>query len=329
MTKLDYTQGIDLLKNAHSIAICGHVNPDGDCLGSVLGLALGLRSLGYSVTPLLATRDNPKTYDFLPGHEDLMPACEYHANPDVFIMVDVPNTQRAGDGEYVFKRAKKTMVIDHHQGDGEFADVAYIDTTAAAVGMLIWDFLAQAGAELSPDIATCCYTALVTDTGKFQFQNADARALDAAASMARAGAVPSDIAAQVYQRRSWAALQLEALVIQRIERLFDGKVALSWIQESDLKQLNASKDDGDSLIDAIRVLDGAEIAVMLRDQGSIVRGSIRSKTDWDVAAIAEKMNGGGHKAAAGFTLHKSLEDALKIVKDNIAAALASKDCGDA
>ena len=190
--KLDYTQGIELLDGAHSIAICGHVNPDGDCLGSVLALTLGLRSLGYEVTPLLATREQPKLYDFLECYADFVPACEYHARPDVFILVDVPSVSRSGDGEYVFKRAKRTLVIDHHQGDASFADVGYVDSSAAAAGMLVWDFLEQAGVEMTPQIATCCYTALVTDTGRFQFQNADSRALMAAADMAAAGAIPAN-----------------------------------------------------------------------------------------------------------------------------------------
>lgn len=321
MTQLDYASGIDLLQGQHSIAVCGHVNPDGDSLGSTLALTLGLRGLGYDVTPLLATREKPRLYDFLEGYEDLIPACEYHGRPDVFILVDVPNAQRAGDAEYVFRRAKKTMVIDHHQGDAAFADVGFVDSTAAAAGMLVWDFLEQSGAELTAPIATCCYTALVTDTGRFQFQNADARALRAAADFAQAGAIPSEVARFVYQRRSWAALQLEALVVERMELLFDGKVVLSWVTEADFKEIGASKEDGDSLIDAIRQLDGVDVAVMLREQGPIVRGSIRSKTDRDVAAIAAKMNGGGHKAAAGFTVHDTLDKALVIVKGHIAQAI--------
>lgn len=325
MAELDYSKGIELLRSAHTVAICGHVNPDGDCLGSVLALAAGLRDMGHDVVPLLATRDKPRTYDFLEGYDELVPACEYHGNPDLLILADVPNAQRSGDGEYVFRRAKRTMVIDHHQGDGSFADVAYVDVSAAAVGMLVWDFLAQAGARLTSQIATCCYTALVTDTGKFQFQNADERALQAAADMAGAGASPSYISSKVYQRRSWAAIQLEGLVIQRLERLLDGKVALSWVREADFRALGADKDDGDSLIDAIRQLGGIEIAVMLRDQGSIVRGSIRSKSDFDVSAIAQTMNGGGHKAAAGFTIHGSLEEARAIVEKNIEAALSASD----
>ena len=313
MKKFDYSAGIDLLKGAQTIAVCGHVNPDGDSLGSALALTLALRSCCYDVTPLLATRECPGLYDFLEGYSWFTPACDYHEDPDVFIMVDVPSLPRTGDGAHVFDRAKKTLVIDHHQGDGSFADVAYVDPTAAAAGMLVWDFIEQLGVAHTPEIATCCYTALVTDTGRFQFQNTDAPALEAAAKMACAGANPSEISRYVYQRRSLAAIQLNALVMRRMETLFDGKVVMSWVCEADFNNLGATKDDGDSLIDQIRQLDGIEVAVMLREQGPIVRGSIRSKTDRDVSAIAAKIGGGGHKAAAGFTVKGGLDEARRVI----------------
>lgn len=313
MGKIDYSEGIKLLKGEHTIAICGHVNPDGDCLGSALALTIGLRTCGFTVTPLLATRELPKLYDFLSAYEDLTPACEYHMDPDVFISVDVPSIQRSGDGEHVFKRAKKTLAIDHHQGTASFADVGFVDDSAAAAGMLVWDFLDQSGVRLTPEIATCCYTALVTDTGRFQFQNTNPAALRAAADMAGSGASPSEISRYVYQRKSLAAIQLNALVMRRIEVVFGGRAVISWVCEADFKNLGATKDDGDSLIDLIRQLDGIEVAVMLREQGPIVRGSIRSKTDRDVAAIAIKMNGGGHRAAAGFTIQGGLDEARSTV----------------
>ena len=306
----------------HTVAICGHVNPDGDALGSVLALTCALRSAGYRVTPLLATRERPHLYDFLYAYEDLTPACEYGAVPDVFISVDVPSIQRTGDGVYVFNRACKTIAIDHHQGPADFASVNLVDDGAAAAGMLVWDFIEQAGIERTPDIATCCYTALVTDTGRFQFQNADPDALKAAASMAEAGASPSEISRQVYQRRSMAALKLNSLVIDRMNLICDGRAVISWVREKDFAELGATKDDGESLIDTIRQLDGIEVAVMLREQGPIVRGSIRSKTDRDVAAIAEKMNGGGHKAAAGFTIKGRLENAYDQVVDLLSESFA-------
>lgn len=327
MAKIDFSEGIDLLKGEHTVAICGHVNPDGDCLGSVLALTLALRSCLFEVTPLLATREAPGLYDFLEGYEWLTPACDYHEDPDVFIMVDVPSLQRCGDGAHVFKRAKKTLLIDHHQGDGSFADVAYVDEKAAAAGMLVWDFIDQSGITLTPEIATCCYTALVTDTGRFQFQNTDPAALRAAADMAQAGAVPSDISRYVYQRQSLASIQLRALVMRRMELLFDKKVVLSWVCEADFKNLGATKDDGDSLIDQIRQLDGIEVAVMLREQGPIVRGSIRSKTDRDVSVIAAKIGGGGHKAAAGFTIKGGLDEARHVVTKLLRESFEAKPEG--
>lgn len=328
MGRLDYGPAIDHLAGERTVAVCGHVNPDGDALGSVLALTLALRQAGFEVTPLLATRELPVLYDFLEGYDSLVPACEYHGRPDVFISVDVPGIQRTGDGAAVFERAKKSIAIDHHPGPADFADISFVDDTAAAAGMLVWDFIEQAGIERTPAIATCCYTALVTDTGRFQFQNVDARALNAAASMAQAGAVPSEIARNVYQRRSAAALQLESLAVQRMETVCEGKAVISWVSEQDFRELGATKDDGESLIDCIRQLDGIEVAVMLREQGPIIRGSIRSKTTRDVASIARQMNGGGHAAAAGFTVKGSLDEAQKTVRRLLAESFAQQPCAD-
>lgn len=313
MAKLDFTAAIEALEGVRTVAICGHVNPDGDCLGSALALALALQSRGYDVTPLLATRECPPLYDFLEGYELLTPACEYKCDPDVFISVDVPNIERTGDGAQVYKRAKTTIAIDHHEGPGDFADFNFVDSHAAAAGILVWDMIEQMGVQATPGIANCCFAAVATDTGRFQFQNTDPVALHAAANMASAGANPSEVARNVYQRRSLAALQLESLVIQRIKFVCNGRAAISYVSEKDFRELGASKDDGESLIDVVRQLDGIEVAVMLREQGPIVRGSIRAKTDRDVAAIARHMNGGGHKAAAGFTVKGNLKEAMDTV----------------
>ena len=315
MARLDYGPALELLKDAKTIAICAHVNPDGDALGSVLGCTLGLRSRGYDVTPLLATREKPQVYDFLDGFEDLTPACEYSAKPDVFIALDVPSMSRLADGAHVLKRARTSFVIDHHPSEAAFTDLQFVDTQVAAVGMLVWDFLEQLGVERTSQIANCCYTALVTDTGRFQFQNADECAFTAAAEMTRAGAEPSMVSSMVYQRKSYEALQLNARVMQRMERVCGGRAVISWVTDRDFKEIGARRDDGESLIDIVRQLGGIDVAVMLREQGGAVRGSIRSKTDMDVAAIAAKLDGGGHRAAAGFTVKDKLPVAKRAVLD--------------
>lgn len=326
--RLDYAAALELLQGARSVAVCGHVNPDGDALGSVLGMTLALRKMGYDAKPLLATRDCPETYDFLEGFASLVPACEYHASPDVFVSVDVPSIQRTGDGAHVFARASRSIALDHHQGPADFADVNLVDADAAAAGMLVWDF-AQAAGVADAAIATCCYTALLTDTGGFQFQNADFRALSAAATMVDAGADPAAIAGAVYQRASVAKLRLHALVTDRMQSICDGHAVLSYVTEDDFAALGATLEDGESLIDTIRQLGGIDVAVMLRGQGPVVRGSIRSKAGRDVAAIARKMNGGGHAAAAGFTIKGTLDQAratvTELLEESFAAQAAQLD----
>lgn len=313
MAKLDYAKAVAILEGARTVAICGHVNPDGDCLGSILALAAALRSRGVEVAALLADQERPALYDFLEGYETLTPAGAYHGYPDVFVAVDVPSAERMGQGYDVFRRCRRTIMIDHHENPADFATANYSDPHCAAAGILIWDLIDQMGIQRTPAIATCCYTALVTDTGRFQFQNTDAVALRAAAAMTTAGASPSFISSKVYQRKSLASLQLESLVVQRAGFLCQGRAVISWIDMDDIKKLGASKDDCENLIDVIRQLNGVEVAAILRGQKDCVRGSIRSKTNRDVAHIARKLGGGGHSAAAGFSYFGDMNDAIKTV----------------
>ena len=313
MAQLDFGEALKHLQGERSVAVCGHVNPDGDALGSVLGLTLVLRKLGYEATPLLASRDCPRIYDFLAGYGDLVPACEFEGDPDVFISVDVPSIQRTGDGVHVFERAKKSIAIDHHQGKAEFADLSFVDAGAAAASLLVWEFARQAGVQRDAAIATCCYTALVTDTGRFQFQNADAAAFAAAGEMIEAGASPCEVAFKVYERESMAGLQLRARALQRMELICGGRAVLSYVTQDDFAELGALPEDGEELIDSVRELGGVDVVVMLREQGPIIRGSLRAKAALDVSGVAVQLGGGGHAAAAGFTVKGSYAAAKKQV----------------
>ncbi|MGN0072629.1 MAG: bifunctional oligoribonuclease/PAP phosphatase NrnA [Coriobacteriales bacterium] len=320
MAGFDFSGAVELLKNARTVALCGHRNPDGDCLGSVLALAQALQSLGIQATPLLATREKPQLYDFLPGFGQLVPAADYSGQPDVFVMLDVPEDARMDDAAAVRARSAVTVKIDHHAGPADIADYSYIDEDAAAVGVLVWELLPQLGVEPTPGMARCCYAALLTDTGSFRFQNADQRAFEAAAQMVAAGAEPALVATMVYQRKSLAALQLESRVAQRAQFACDGRLVISWMDDADLVELGASKDDCEELTDVVRQIDGPEVSVILRGQGDHIRGSIRSKTSHDVQAIAKKMNGGGHRAASGFTLYGNIQEAIQTVIAHVAAS---------
>lgn len=291
--------------------ICGHVGPDGDCLGSQLALAAALRQCGKQVACVLA-RNEPidGTLAFLPGADSLVPAAHYDGPCDGFVAVDVPTPERLGDGAALQARASFTVTVDHHAVPKAMSRLSYTDPDAASTTMLIWELARLMGCDRDRIIATCAYTGLMTDTGRFQHQNADARAFAAGAEMVAAGADPAAIARNFYQNRSRASVALEALAIDHMAFSPDGRAVMSWLSLDDFARCGAVKSDAEPLIDVLRSVRGVEVACMLREQAGEVRGSLRAKGDADVAAIARAFGGGGHTAAAGFTFCGTLAEAV-------------------
>ncbi len=308
--------------------ICGHISPDGDCLGSQLALMHALRALGKKADCLLA-KNEPVDYGlrFLPGIDEMIPASKvnHHADYD-FISVDVPNAHRmAQPAESVFEHARFTISVDHHQSEDPMADVSYTDEAAPAAALIVWDLISLLGVDPTLEIATCCYTGLMTDTGRFQYQNTTAYAFEAAAAMSRAGADTAAIAAQAFQNRSMASLMLEQRMLSHLEITADGAFAISYLLKEDFRDTGAVKADAEPLVNVMRSLRGVRAACILREQDQGVRGSLRAKDDTDVAAIARTMGGGGHKAAAGFTHEGPMDQALQAVRGHFAALASSAE----
>ena len=296
------------------IIICGHRNPDGDCLGSELALAIALRAAGFKAVPLISGDKNPDDlYAFLPGFDLFVPADGFPGEADLAIALDVPGTDRMGKAGEAFARAHRTAGIDHHPDTVDYADLTFSDPTAAAAGMLVWDLLEILGLERGCDVATCAYVALMTDTGRFQFQNTDGRALRYAGAFVDAGADPASCARSVYQNRTLAAMRLEETVISHAAFLDGGRFAYSWITDEDMERFGARKDDTEGLSDVLRSIRGVEISLLMHIHPDEVRGSLRAKGDQDVATCARALGGGGHKAAAGFNFHGSREEAVAAV----------------
>ena len=299
------------LERADTIALCGHHHPDGDCVGSVCALAHLLRGLGKEVQPLLCTEEPvPDVYRFLVEADSFVPAGSYTATPDVFLALDISGCNRLKDALAVLSRAGRKLSVDHHAGPDEVWDLCYDDPSCSATGLLVWEFAGLLGVEPDAAFATACYVAMMTDTGRFQFQNTDARTFRAAATACEAGADPADISARVYQSRTRASIRVEALVFERMQVTPEGTVVYSWLSDDDLERLQARSQDADRLVDSLRTLGGVRVALMLRVSGVHVRGSIRAKDDTDVAAVASKLGGGGHRAAAGFVLEGTLQQAF-------------------
>ena len=304
----------ELVDAASTVVICAHTDPDGDALGSGLALAQILRQRWPEkrVTNLLA--DNapvPRLYRFMPGSADFVRASDYEGDPDLFISVDLPSPMRLNLAQGVLGRARKVAVIDHHPTNAPFGDVSLVRPDAAATGVIVAEFGLYLGVEFTAQIANCLFCAIVTDTGRFQYQNADSEAFECASMLVDAGASPSEISLNVYQSFRLAYLHLESVVMGRIVTFDHGRISYSYATRADLERTGALPDECDGLIDVVRSVEGTEVALFLKElpNGS-VRGNLRSKGEHDISSVARALGGGGHKAAAGFTCEGGIDAVL-------------------
>ncbi|MDR1776119.1 MAG: DHH family phosphoesterase [Actinomycetes bacterium] len=289
------------------VLICAHTRPDGDAVGSVLALTSALRARGlHNVRPLLADNaDAPCVYSWLAGFDDYCrpDGIDPEIAPiDLFIALDTPDLARLNAAGPLLQAAATSILIDHHpQADSaaSYAALTCSDTSAAATGQLLWQIMRDAGWTRGVDVATACYTALMTDTGSFRFSNTDVVALRDAADMVAAGADPADIANRAYGEKPLAALQLEARIMRRAVLLNGGAVVHSYLADADLQELQVPAAWAENLIDLIRTVAPAQVAVLITHAASGPRVSLRSNGSFDVAAVARTFGGGGHRAAAG------------------------------
>ena len=307
-----------LIEGAQSIALSGHTNPDGDALGTALGLGLAIRGAfpGKEVSFLLADdAPVPRILKFLPHVDEFVYASAFQGTPDLFIAVDAPSLDRLENSAAVARRAGARVVIDHHPADCEYADAVVRNPRAAAAAMLVLDLLEVKGLEVTAEVADCLYTGLVTDTGRFQYQNADAAAFSSAAHLVAAGADPARVSLEVYQSQRIEYLRLEALVVSRIRMTAGGKVAYSYSTNADLEEYGVGFDECEGLIDLVRQVAGVEVCLFAKEGRSpgFVRGNLRSKYGHDVSKVAARFNGGGHASAAGFSWRGTVEEALAAV----------------
>ena len=291
-----------LVEGAGEVAICAHTSPDGDALGSGLALALAIRERWpeKQVVNLLADdAPVPRIYRFLPGSDGFVRASEYDRVPDLFVVVDLSALSRLNNARPICEAAPHVAIIDHHPCEVPFGDAYVIRPEAAAAGVIVTEFVRFLGVDVTPDMAQCLFCAISTDTGRFQYQNADAEAFRVASGLVEAGANPSLVSLNVYQ--SFVTFE-------------KGRIAYSYATASDFERTGADLDESDGLIDDVRSVAGSEVALFLKEvPGGRVRGNLRSKGELDVAQVAQRVGGGGHKAAAGFTIEGDVDEAFSTV----------------
>lgn len=290
------------IEESPSMALACHVGPDGDALGSMLALGIAASGRGKDVvagfgSPHLV----PPSLAFLPT-ELLVTPDDFPEAPPLMVVLDVGSPQRLGELAANAGKAGKVIVVDHHVTNEGFGDIAVVDPEAGASGELVYDILASLGWELTPDVAMCLHTALVTDTGRFSYSNTTPRTLRIAADLVAAGAEPSVIGRHIYEEAPFGYLKAAALALGRARLDAERKVISTVVTFEDLAENEIDWDDTENLIDLLRLALEADTAVLVKaHEDGRVKVSLRSRGDTDVGGLAAAMGGGGHRLAAGFT----------------------------
>jgi phosphoesterase RecJ-like protein len=315
------------LRERDRFLVTTHENPDGDALGSLLATTLMLEELGKdAVMYLYGDAPIPAEYEFM-ELERLTRALPEDAAERVLVAVDCANEDRIGHDLDLVGRAPLTIDIDHHHDNTRFGDLNLIVSGASSTGEVLRDLLQQLGLELTPEIAEALYIALVTDTGRFQYANTTPKALRLAAELVDAGADVHSIFQQVYESVQFQKLKLLARALERAQVYEGGRIVVSYLLRTDFSELRAPDPYSEGIIDYLRAVEGADMAVLIREpprlSGPERRISLRASTDeLDVSAIARKSGGGGHRQAAGFSSEASVEEITDFVRREFRAAMA-------
>jgi phosphoesterase RecJ-like protein len=309
-------QAMALIRPAQRIALMAHEHPDGDCIGSALGLAHILRQLGKICVPTCAD-PAPATLAFLPGLEALRDTLG-DEDFDLVIALDAGELERFGplyERHRAFLDHATILNIDHHVSSSGCGRVNIIDPAAAATAELLVLFQQQAGLPLDQDAALCLLTGLITDTHSFQYTNTTARTMNVAAVLLRAGAIPETVVKPVYRVRPLALARFEALVISNAHTACGGRLIWSQATDAALAATGADAEMDDNFAGTLRDIEGVQIAAFFKSYGEpgTTRLSLRCAAPYNAAAICQRFGGGGHERAAGATLHLPIEEATALV----------------
>lgn len=312
-----WTEIIKEINQHHRFIITAHQNPDCDALGSELGLARHLQSLGKHVT-ILNSDPTPENYRFLDPDGALNVFSEKRhadiiAQADAIIVVDTSGGwARTGRiGAVLQDLSISTLCIDHHPNNAPFTDVSVINPGAAAVGQLIFELITAMNGEITEAIATALYTAILTDTGNFRFPSTDAQTHRIASALVGAGAKPAAVYRALYEQNSLAKVNLKGHVLQNISIVGNGKIACTSISLDTLKKYGIASSDLDDFSSLAMSIKGVTVAIFLVElPRQRVKISLRSKDGTPVNKVAVLFGGGGHAPAAGATADGDLDTVL-------------------
>ncbi len=301
----DFTRAAAALREAKTVALACHIHPDGDALGSLFGLNLALERAGKTTYPTWGDDpvEVPPSYRFLPGSDKVVQPDDV-PDVDVFVALDCGGIDRLGSLEQRAKSSPVVINIDHHPGNDEFGSINIVDTKVSSTAELCVALLRALDIAIDKDVATGLYTGIVTDTGRFSYQNSSPATLRLAADLLETGVDAPRIAEEVFESSPFAFLRLVGRVLDRA--VLDGERGLvhSYVTQDDLVESGLTIEETGDLIDLIRATRDADVAALFKEQDTGTwKVSIRSRSK-SVGDIARARGGGGHDLAAGYTVEE-------------------------
>jgi bifunctional oligoribonuclease and PAP phosphatase NrnA len=286
-----------IIQTTDQVTCLAHKDADADSLGSALGFAIALRSIGQRVR-VVVPEPLPRLLEYLPGFETV----EVGGAPlgDTVFTFDCATLGRFGERRAEVEQASIVVNIDHHSSNTAFGTINLVDAAASATGQVIHGLLRELGAPISPAVATNLYAALFTDTGGFRHENTTEESLRLAAALVAAGADPGWVALKSYKSRSLAQVRLEGLAVAQMHSEMNGRLLWSEVTIAMLEQTGADMQDAEGIIDALQSIATMQIAILFKqhtaDRSKI---SVRTREPIDATEVCTPFGGGGHKRAAG------------------------------
>ncbi len=305
---------VKAFRAAGSFLVTSHVSPDGDAIGSLLGIAHLLRAMGKTRVACALADPVPQMYSCLPGVEWIQNANAIDPVVDVLVIVDANVRERTGDVAKRVPADTLTIIIDHHLVEQVDGQVSFVDSSYAAAGEMVFTLYERAGVTISRGAAECLYVALITDTGVFRFSNTNPRSLRTGAALLETGIDHTDIIERTFDTMSLPRFELMRRVLERTRVSEDGRIAHTELYRGDMEETHARDEDIEGLINFPRNLDRVSVAILFRETATgTTKVSLRGRYPVNCAAILHPFGGGGHAAAAGATLSCSVNEARAMI----------------
>ncbi|HUS89768.1 MAG TPA: bifunctional oligoribonuclease/PAP phosphatase NrnA [Desulfosporosinus sp.] len=311
---------IEVLRKSPKVALFSHVSPDGDCIGSMLAIGLALEKMGKEVS-FYNPNPVPSYLSFLPGSSRIRQELP-SPQPKILMFVDCTDFQRVNLSRSEISGDSTVLNLDHHISNLFFGDFNWVDAQASAVGEVALTLISQLGVEIDGDMATNLYTAIVTDSGCFEYSNTTAQTHRLTADLLDIGVDLSRIHHNIFDQKPLAQIKLLQCALNGLEIHADGQLAIMILSAEDFQKSGAEQELSEGLVNHARSIAGVEVAVLLKEVGpQEIKGGLRSNLWLNVNEIAALFGGGGHQRAAGCTLRIPMAEAKQSITTAIEEAL--------